>query len=131
MLRTNFPSGQCATCNIFNNVISVPIWRDQRLRACMHTRKNAAQVATGFFGFLALRALVPAGLRAVAGLMLVGVAAAAGATSSGPGRKYTRQPGESCDLFLTMQAVTRSTSGISGPQSRNASPLQAACSSWV
>jgi len=39
--------------------------------------------------------------------MLNGRPAATGVTaSSGPGRKNTRQPGESWDLFLTMQAVT-------------------------
>jgi hypothetical protein len=97
--------------------------------------KPRDQVASGFPCFLGLRALTlvlaPAGLRAVTGAMLSGWPAGAAAASSGLGLKYTRQPGESCALFLTMQAVTRSTSGISGPQSRNASPLQAASSSWV
>jgi len=88
------------------------------------------QVAFGLVGFLGLRVLL-GGLRAVTGAMLSGWPAGAAAASSGLGLKYTRQPGESCALFLTMQAVTRSTSGISGPQSRNASPLQAASSSWV
>jgi hypothetical protein len=43
--------------------------------------------------------------------------------------KYILQPGESRLRFLTMQAVTRLTSGISAPQTRKASSVQAACSS--
>jgi hypothetical protein len=101
--------------------------------------KSRDQVAAGFLGFVDLLVLALllapvlalTGLRDVAGLMPIGAPAGAAAASSGPGLKYTRHSGESCDLFLTMQAVTRSTSGISGPQSRNASLLQAACSSWV
>jgi len=93
--------------------------------------ENHDQVETRLAGFLRLRDFALAGLRAVTGLMLTGVPAGAEAASSGPGLKYTRHSGESSDFFATMQAVTRSTSGISELQSRNASPLQAACSSWV
>src|ERR1700737_3671591 len=70
-----------------------------------------------------------------AGLMLRGLPEATGVTAGAPSGsddlKYTRQPGVSCDLFLIMQAVTRSTSGMSAPQRRNASPLHACSSSWV
>jgi len=76
-------------------------------------------------GFLGLR-----GFRRWPGLMLSGLPAATG-TTSGSGRKYARQPGLSWDCFLTMQAVTRSTSGISALHSANASPLQACSSSGV
>jgi hypothetical protein len=92
----------------------------------------AGQVAPGVAGFLGLRGLTLPGLRDAAGLMLSGLPAATGVTAdSGSGLKNTRHPGESCDLFLIMQTVTRSTSGISAPQSRNASSLQACCSSGV
>ena len=64
------------------------------------------QVACGLTGFLDLRAL-------------------------GSGSKNTRHCGDSCCLFRAMQAVMRSTSGISGPQSRIASGLQACCCSSV
>src|SRR5882757_4960493 len=89
------------------------------------------QVAAGFFaGFFdaGLRALLATGLRAT-GLMLVGSPAAT--LGSGSGLNCARHPGESWDLLRTMQAVTRSTSGISGPQSRNASPVQACSCSGV
>jgi hypothetical protein len=92
---------------------------------------SRTQVASGF-GFFDLRDLALTGFRAVAGLMLIGRPAATGVTSgSGPDLKYTRQPGLSCDLFLTMQTVTRSTSGISALQRRKASLLHACCSSAV
>jgi hypothetical protein len=86
------------------------------------------QVVLGFAGFLGLRALT--GFRECVGLMLRGLPAATGVTS-GSGLKKARQPGESWDLFLTMQTVTRSTSGISELQRRNASLLQACCCSGV
>lgn len=85
-------------------------------------------------GFLGFGGLVLAGFREVAGPMprgfpaLTGVAAAA---LSGSDLKYTRQPGESWDLFLIMQPVTRSTSGMSALQRRNASSEQACCCSGV
>jgi hypothetical protein len=96
------------------------------------------QVAAGFFaglaaglaaGFLAagFRALL-AGLRAT-GLMLVGAPAAT--LGSGSGLNWARHGGESWDLLRTMQAVTRSTSGMSELQSRNASPVQACSCSGV
>jgi hypothetical protein len=90
-----------------------------------------AQVAAGFAGFFGLRGLALTGFREDAGLMLSGRPAATGVTSGAGSLKNTRQPGDSCDLLRIMQAVTRSTSGISGPQSRKASPLQACSSSWV
>src|SRR6201747_678328 len=93
------------------------------------------QVVAGFFaglveGFLdaGLRALLATGLRAT-GLMLVGSPAAA--LGSGSGLNCARHPGESCDFLAAMQAVTRSTSGISELQSRNASPVQAFSCSGV
>jgi hypothetical protein len=93
------------------------------------------QVAAGFFagffaGFLGagLRALLATGLRAT-GLMLVGSLAAA--LGSGSALNCARHPGESWDLLRAMQAVTRSTSGISELQSRNASPVQACSCSGV
>jgi len=52
-------------------------------------------------------------------------------SGSAPARKYTRQPGESCDLFWIMQAVMRSTSGTYAPHSRIASGVQACCCSGV
>jgi hypothetical protein len=80
--------------------------------------------------FLGLRGLELTGYREVAGLMLRGFPTAAGA-ASGSDLKNTLHPGLSCDLFLIMQTVTRSTSGISELQSRNASPEQACCCSAV
>jgi len=97
-----------------------------RIRA----NKNRDQVEVGLASFLCLRDFARAGLRTVTGLMRKDLSGTA-AVCLGPGLKYTRHPGESSDFLLTMQAVTRSTSGISELQSRNASPLQAACSSWV
>ena len=69
------------------------------------------QVVAGFAGFFDLCDFLLTALVVVLGC--------------GSCRKNTRQPGESCGRFLTMQAVTRSTSGISGPQRRNASPWHA------
>jgi hypothetical protein len=75
------------------------------------------QVSPGFAGFLDLDGFALAGFRALAGLMLSGLPAAAGAAvASGSGLKNARHTGVNCDLFLIMQAVTRSTSGISAPQ---------------
>jgi hypothetical protein len=91
------------------------------------------QLAAGF-GFLALCDLALTGFRELAGRMLSGLPATTGVTAasgSGSGLKNARHCGLSCDLLRIMQTVTRSTSGISGPQSRNASPLQACCSSGV
>src|SRR5204862_7846431 len=81
-------------------------------------------------GLLVLRDFARAGLRTATGLTRTDLSARTAAVSPRVGLKYTRHPGESSDFLLTMQVVTRSTSGISEPQSRNASPLQAACSSW-
>jgi hypothetical protein len=83
-----------------------------------------------FPGFLDFRGLT--GFRSVTGLMLRGLPPTRLTSDSGSdGLKNTRQSGESWDLFRIMQTVTRSTSGISELQRRNASPLQACCSSWV
>src|ERR1700687_4417055 len=87
------------------------------------------QVSPGLAAFLGWRGCALTGFRALAGLMLSGLPAAT--ADSGSGLKNARHPGVSCDLFLIMQAVTRSTSGISALQSRNASGLQACCSSSV
>src|SRR5579871_5269916 len=88
------------------------------------------QVAAGFAGFFAFAfdffAVV------VAGAIFSGLpAGAAAALGSGPERKNARHCGESCDFFATMQAVTRSMSGISDEHRRKASGWHAACSSWV
>jgi len=89
------------------------------------------QVAPGLAGFLGVRGLALTPFPALAGLMLSGFPAATGvAAASGP-LKNARHPGVSWDLFLIMQAVMRSTSGISALQSRNASALQACCCSSV
>ena len=97
-----------------------------------HASPHRGQVARRFAGFLDFRHLALTGFRAVAGLMLRGLPAATGVTAaSGSGLKNARQPGLSWDLFLTMQAVTRSTSGISELHKRNASPLHACSSSGV
>jgi hypothetical protein len=45
--------------------------------------------------------------------------------------KNTRQPGLSSALLRIMQTVMRSMFGISDPQTRNASPVQACCCSGV
>jgi hypothetical protein len=86
-----------------------------------------------FAGFLALRGLAPTALRGVVGRMTVGRPAglAAVALGSGSDLNCARQTGESWDFLATMQAVTRSTSGISELQSRNASPVQACSCSGV
>ena len=91
-----------------------------------------AQLAAGLAGFFGFFGLALTALRGVAGLRLTGLRAATGAAiGSGSGLKNARQPGESCDFLLTMQAVTASTFGIWGPQSRNASPVQACSCSGV
>ena len=83
-------------------------------------------VTLDFTGFLCFFDLAPAPLCADTGLMLSGLPTGAPVVSLGSesGRKNTRQPGESWALLWIMQTVTRSTSGISAPQSRNASSLQ-------
>src|SRR5258708_22132451 len=92
---------------------ALPVTADQQ--------KSRAQSSAGFLG---LRGLALTGFCELAGLMLRGRPAAAAETwGSGSDLKYARQPGVSCDLFLTMQAVTRSTSGTSAPQRRSASSV--------
>ncbi len=95
---------------------------------------HRAQVEAGFAGFadfFGLRAL--AALRGVVGLIAIGLPAGAAAASlgSGPDLKCARHPGESWDFLATMQAVTRSTSGISELHSRNASLVQSCSCSGV
>jgi hypothetical protein len=95
-------------------------------------RQRRGQVARRFF--LCFRDLALAGFRECVGLMLRGRPAATGVTAasgSGSGLNWARQGGLSCDLFLAMQAVTRSTSGISALQRRNASLVHACCCSGV
>ena len=89
---------------------------------------------TVFFGFfgLTLTRLTLTGFRAVTGVMRTGLRAAVTGTATGSGDlKYTRQPGLSWALFLIMQTVTRSTSGMASPQRRNASGVHACCCSGV
>src|SRR5262249_19840233 len=82
------------------------------------------QAASRFAGFFDLCDFALTGLRAAAGLSAL-------AAAPGAGPNCARHSGESCVLLRTMQAATRSTSGISEPQSRKASPLQACCCSGV
>ena len=96
-----------------------------------------AQVEAGFFaGFLAsllaLR-LAVADLRGVAGLIAIGLPAGPleARLGSGSGLNCARHGGESCDFLATMQAVTRSTFGISELQRRKASLVQACSCSGV
>ena len=95
------------------------------------------QVPAGFAGlddgFFAFRGLTLTGLRGVAGRITVGRPTVLAETSLGSGLdlKCARQAGESCDLFRTMQAVTRLMSGMSELQSRKASPVQACSCSGV
>ena len=94
---------------------------------------RCAQVEMGFFaGFLALR-LALMDLRGVVGLIAIGLPAGAAVAwlGSGSGLNCARHGGESCDFRATMQAVTRSTSGISELQSRKASLVQACSCSGV
>lgn len=89
------------------------------------------QVEAGFAGFLDLRVL--AALRGGAGRIAIGLPAGAAAArlGSGSGLNCARQGGESCDLLATMQAVTRSTLGISELHNRKASLVQACSCSGV
>ena len=93
------------------------------------------QVPAGFAGLddglFAFRGLTLTGLRGVAGRITVGRPTVLAETSLGSEPKCARQAGESCDLFRTMQAVTRLMSGMSELQSRNASPVQACSCSGV
>jgi hypothetical protein len=100
--------------------------RTRQVAACFFAGL-AAGLAEGFLG-AGFRALLATGFR-VTGRMLVGSPAAA--LGSGSGLNCARHPGESWDLLRAMQAVTRSTSGISALQSRNASPVQACSCSGV
>src|SRR5882724_2079277 len=91
------------------------------------------QVEAGFFaGFLVFR-LALTDFRGAAGLIAIGspAGAAVARLGSGSGLNCARQGGESCDLLATMQAVTRSTSGISELHSRKASLVQACSCSGV
>jgi hypothetical protein len=103
----------------FTSSQPAPLKRCICMEVTTHLRRN--QVAAGLAFFT--RCDLWAGLCSVTGRRRVGALA----RSSSDGLKNTRQPGESWDLFLTMQTMTRSTSGISGPHSRNASPVQACC----
>ena len=88
-----------------------------------------AQVA-GLAGFLCLRAL--ADLRGAAGRIAIGLPAGAELARLGSGPlNCARHGGESWDFLATMQAVTRSTLGISALQRRKASPVQACSCSGV
>ena len=89
-----------------------------------------AQVA-GLAGFLCLRSLA-ADLRGPVGLIAIGLPAGADAARLGSGAlNCARHPGESWDFLATMQAVTRSTLGISALQRRKASLVQACSCSGV
>jgi hypothetical protein len=97
--------------------------------------QRRAQVETGFTGFLGLRTLTLADLRGVLGLIAIGLPAGAAVawlgSGSGSGLNCARQAGESCDFLATMQAVTRSTFGISELHNRKASLVQACSCSGV
>jgi hypothetical protein len=84
---------------------------------------------TGFFGFFGLTLT---GFRADTGVMRTGLRAIPAGAATGSGDlKYARQPGLSWALFLIMQTVTRSTSGMASPQRRKASGVHACCCSGV
>ena len=113
------------------------------MRACAARRQSVArrglekarhtQVEAGFAGFLGagLRALAT-DLRGVVGLIVRGRPAGAAVARLGSGpRNCARQGGESCDFLAAMQAVTRSTLGISELQRRKASLVQACSCSGV
>jgi hypothetical protein len=88
-----------------------------------------AQVA-GLAGFLCLRTL--ADLRGPVGLIAIGLPAGADLAWLGSGPlNCARHGGESWDFLATMQAVTRSTLGISELQRRKASLVQACSCSGV
>ena len=90
-----------------------------------------AQVAARFAGFLGLRTFA-ADLRGVCGLIDIGLPAGADVAWLGSGAlNCARHPGESWDFLAAMQAVTRSTLGISELQRRKASPVQACSCSAV
>jgi hypothetical protein len=95
------------------------------------TQAKGAVSSRDYSVSLDLRGLTLTGFREAAGLMLRGIPALTGVTAGSGSLKKTRQPGVSWSLFLIMQAVTRSTSGMSELHSRNASSLQAACCSGV
>jgi hypothetical protein len=70
--------------------------------------------------------------RALAGLfafrdLAAGLRAPTGVARAAGSRKNCAQPGLNCVRFWIMQAVTRSTSGITALQSRKASPVQSCC----
>ena len=89
------------------------------------------QVEAGFAVFLGLRALA-ADLRGVAGLIAIGLPTGPVAASRGSGPlNCARHGGDSWDFLATMQAVTRSTLGISELQRRKASLVQACSCSGV
>lgn len=90
-----------------------------------------AQVEVRFAGFLGFLALA-ADLRGPVGLIVIGLPAGAEVASLGSGPlNCARHGGESWDFFATMQAVTRSTLGISELQRRKASLVQACSCSGV
>src|SRR5581483_4078368 len=141
-IRLAFESHVCATGSLVNKrsprVRRERGWRDQL--AVGGLTGLAGFLAFGVAGFLADAGLVDAGFAAtglagflVFGLMLTGRPAGGSftTTGSGSGRKNRLHSGESCARLATMQALTRSMSGISEPHRRNASGWQAACSSAV
>ena len=110
------------------------------MRACAARRQSVArrglelalraQVSAGFAGFLGLRALA-VDLRGT-GLIASGLPAGAELAWLGSGPlNCARQGGESWDFLASMQAVTRSTLGISELQRRKASLVQACSCSGV
>ena len=114
----------------------VSLSRDPGLKVAYRAQVEAGFFAGFFVGFLAcllaLR-LAVADLRGVAGLIAIGLPAGplAARLGSGSGLNCARHGGESCDFLATMQAVTRSTLGISELQRRKASLVQACSCSGV
>jgi hypothetical protein len=92
---------------------------------------GARRQVAGRAGFLGLRTL--ADLRGAVGRIAIGLPAGAATarTGSGSGLNWARHDGDSCDFLATMQAVTRSTLGISELHSRKASLVQACSCSGV
>ena len=103
----------------FRNRLRTERTNGVRSQAERGASQSHPQVASGLAIFLDLDLRV--------GLMFIGVPTVA----DWLGPKNFRQAGESWDFFRSMQAVIRSTSGISELQSRKASGRHASSSSGV
>ena len=111
----------------------VSLSRDPGLKLAYRAQVEAGFFAGFFVGFLLALRLAVADLRGAVGLIAIGLAAGPleARLGSGSGLNCARHGGESCDFLATMQAVTRSTLGISELQRRKASLVQACSCSGV